>query len=74
MHARRSGILPEEYRTRIITSERPQSVGTFLVDGAVAGEWQLQDGHVMLTPYEEIDAGSWLELRREAERLAAFCA
>ncbi len=46
VHARRSGVLPEEYRPRIFSTKMPQSVGTFLVDGAVAGTWRYADGHV----------------------------
>ena len=37
VHARRTGILPEEYRPRVFSTKTPHSVGTFLVDGAVAG-------------------------------------
>ena len=41
VHARRSGILPEEYRPRVFSTRMPQSIGTFLVDGSVAGTWKL---------------------------------
>ena len=34
-HCRRSGILPEEFRTTIFHTKIPQSVGTVLVDGSV---------------------------------------
>ena len=40
VHARRAGVLPEQYRPRIFSTKMPQSVGTFLVDGAVAGTWR----------------------------------
>ena len=40
------GVLPEEYRPRIFSTKMPQSVGTFLVDGAVAGTWRYADGRV----------------------------
>ena len=39
-HARRALILPEEHRARIFNTKMPQSIGTFLVDGAVAGTWR----------------------------------
>ena len=42
VHARRTGVLPERYRPLIFTTKMPQSVGTFLVDGAVAGTWRLR--------------------------------
>ena len=38
------GCYPEEYRPRIFSTKMPQSVGTFLVDGAVAGTWRYVDG------------------------------
>ena len=37
VHARRTLILPEEHRPRVFNIKMPQSVGTFLVDGAVPG-------------------------------------
>ena len=40
VHARRSGILPEKYRSLVFDVKRPHSVGTFLVDGSVAGTWR----------------------------------
>ena len=36
VHARRTGVLPEEHRPRIFHTKAPQSFPTFLVDGAVA--------------------------------------
>ena len=42
VHARRTGVLPERYRPLIFSTKMPQSVGTFLVDGAVAGTWRLR--------------------------------
>ena len=44
VHARRTGVLPERYRPLIFSTKMPQSVGTFLVDGAVAGTWRYDDG------------------------------
>ncbi len=34
VHARRALILPEEHRPKIFHTKMPQSIGTFLVDGA----------------------------------------
>ena len=45
VHARRTLILPEEHRARIFNIKMPQSVGTFLVDGAVAGAWRPTGTH-----------------------------
>ena len=50
VHARRTGVLPEEYRPRIFPTTMPQSVGTFLVDGVVAGTWRFEDGRVRWEP------------------------
>jgi hypothetical protein len=40
VHARRTGILPEEHRPKVFNTKTPQSVPTFLVDGRVEGAWR----------------------------------
>ncbi len=72
VHARRSGILPEEHRPRIFNTKMPQSIGTFLVDGAVAGTWKLDEGRVRTEPFAKLDAAVRRELEDEAERLSDF--
>ena len=72
VHARRTGILPEDYRPLIFDTKTPHSVPTFLVDGAVAGTWRYERGRVELTPFEKLDHAVLRELREEAERLATF--
>ena len=72
VHARRTGVLPERYRPRIFSTKTPQSVGTFLVDGAVAGTWRYGDGRVRWEPFERLDRAARREVEDEAERLAAF--
>ena len=74
VHARRTGVLPEEHRSRIFSTKMPQSVGTFLVDGAVAGTWKHDTGPVRWEPFERLDPASTREVEEEAERLAAFYA
>jgi len=69
-HARRTGILPEEHRPKVFSTKRPQSVGTFLVDGAVAGSWTHEAGEVRTEPFERLDSAVRRELADEAERLA----
>jgi hypothetical protein len=54
VHARRTGLLPEEHRPRVFTSKNPFSVGTVLVDGRVVAAWSLRDGRIVLDPYEEL--------------------
>jgi hypothetical protein len=72
VHARRALILPEEHRPKVFSSKNPQSVPTFLVDGAVAGTWRYDAGEVKLEPFGRLDAATRRELDAEAERLAAF--
>ena len=72
VHARRTGVLPEEYRPRIFATKMPQSVGTFLVDGTVAGTWSLRDGAVEWDAFERLDRAAAREVADEAERLAEF--
>jgi hypothetical protein len=72
VHARRTGVLPEEHRPRIFHTKAPQSFPTFLVDGAVAGTWRYEQGAIDLTPFGRLDARTRRELAAEAERLAAF--
>jgi hypothetical protein len=72
VHARRTGILPEEHRPKVFNTKTPHSVGTFLVDGAVAGTWRYEDGAVRVEPFGRLDATARRELREEADRLAAF--
>ncbi|HUH08219.1 MAG TPA: winged helix DNA-binding domain-containing protein [Egibacteraceae bacterium] len=71
-HARRAGILAEEHRGRVFSTKMPQSVCTFLVDGAVAGIWRYDSGRVRLEPFARLGAAVRRELEDEAERLAAF--
>jgi hypothetical protein len=72
VHARRTGILPEEHRPRVFSTKTPQSVPTFLVDGEVAGTWRYEKGRVWLEPFGRLDRATRAELDEEAERLAAF--
>jgi len=68
VHARRTLILPEEHRQKIFHVRMPQSIGTYLVDGEVAGTWKL-DG--TLTAFEGEPSS---EVHDEFRRLMAFCA
>lgn len=72
VHARRTGILPEPYRSRIFTPRNPFSVGTFLVDGAVAGAWSAREGRIVLDPYDALDATDRQAVDAEREALEAF--
>jgi hypothetical protein len=72
VHARRTGVMPEEYRPIVFSTKNPPSVPTFLVDGRVAGAWRYDDGQIELEPYEPLSRPALRELRRESEPLAAF--
>jgi hypothetical protein len=70
VHARRTGILPEEHRPKVFNARTPQSVPTFLVDGRVAGTWRYEKGKIETEPFGKLDAFAKRSLREEAERLA----
>ena len=72
VHARRTQILPEPYRPLVFSTKTPQSVPTFLVDGAVAGTWRHERGRVELDPFARLGRATRRELAEEGERLAAF--
>jgi hypothetical protein len=72
VHARRTGVLPEEHRPKLFGVKTPQSFPTFLLDGAVAGTWRYEDGEIALAPFAPLAAGDEAALRDEAARLAAF--
>jgi hypothetical protein len=72
VHARRTGLLPEEHRPKLFSTRTPHSFPTFLVDGAVAGTWRHERGAIELEPFGKLDAATRRALREEAERLAAF--
>ncbi len=72
VHARRTGVLPEEHRPRIFSSRNPHSFPTFLVDGRVAGTWRHEGGAVRLEPFGRLDAATRRELKQEADRLTEF--
>jgi hypothetical protein len=72
VHARRTGILPEEHRPKVFNARTPQSISTFLVDGAVAGAWRIEKGRVRLEPFRRLGRSTRRALEREAEGLAAL--
>jgi hypothetical protein len=72
VHARRTLILPEEHRSKVFHVKMPQSIGTFTVDGAVAGTWRLTDGRVVPSPFTSLPLRVRREVAEEAERLTEF--
>ena len=72
VHARRTGVLPEAFRSRVFHTKNPFSVGVYLVDGAAAGAWSARDGRVVLDPFRELTAAEGRAVEREREGLEAF--
>jgi hypothetical protein len=72
VHARRTGILPERYRSRVFDTKTPHSVPVFIVDGAVTGSWKYEKGKIVTSPFQRLDRATAAQVRREAEGLAEF--
>jgi len=72
VHARRTGVLPEAHRSRVFHVRNPFSVGTYLVDGRVAGAWSVKDRRVVLDAYEPLSITAREAVEAERERLEAF--
>jgi Winged helix DNA-binding domain len=74
VHARRTDLLPEPFRPRVFSTRNPFSVGTYLVDGSVAGGWSLRDRRIELDPFVDLPGRVQREVEAEREALEAFCA
>ena len=72
VHARRTGVLPEEHRPRVFSTKNPFSVGVYLVDGRAAGAWSLVDSRIVLDPFEVIAKADQRAVERERAALEAF--
>jgi hypothetical protein len=72
VHARRTGVLPERYRSRIFSSKTPHSFNTVLVDGAVAGTWRYEGGTVRIDAFEPLEPAVRREIQAATHPLAAF--
>ena len=72
VHARRTGVLPEDLRPRVFHTRNPHGTATFLVDGVVAGAWRPEGERIALEPYAPLDPAARRLVQEEAERLAAF--
>jgi hypothetical protein len=66
-------VLGDIKPSRLVTSNGLVHA-TILVDGFVAGMWQLEKGRVRLEPFGRLDAAVRRALRDESERLEAFVA
>jgi hypothetical protein len=72
VHARDTGIMPEEYRPIIFNTKAPQSFPTFIVDGAVAGTWRYENDRVRIEAFKPLSRAARQALAEEAARLTAF--
>ncbi|MFN7921949.1 MAG: winged helix DNA-binding domain-containing protein [Bryobacteraceae bacterium] len=76
-HADRSRIIAGEYRS-LVTLKNLQVLPTFLVDGFVAGTWDVErskkTARLRIQPFKALPRGSKLDLSAEGERLVRFLA
>jgi hypothetical protein len=72
-HADRTRVLGDLPVTRIVMKNALVHA-TFLVDGFVAGTWQLENGRVQLEPFTQIPRAVRAALAEEVERVEAFVA
>ena len=72
IHARRTQVMPEQYRPIVFSTKTPHSMPVFLIDGAVAGTWRYEGGRVRVDPFEPIPRVTRRELDDESSALAGF--
>jgi hypothetical protein len=72
VHARRTQILPEQYRPLVFNVKTPHSVNTFLIDGQVGGTWRYEGSKLTVAPFDGIPRKERRALDDEASRLAAL--
>jgi hypothetical protein len=69
-HKDRRRVLADEHRGAVIEGGWVKS--TFLVDGVVAGVWELENGRIRLEPFAPLPRGARSELAVETARLEAW--
>jgi hypothetical protein len=72
VHARRTGLLPDAYRSRIFSTRNPFSVGVVLVDGTVVAAWSVRDDRVVLDLLTDLTSRDARAVEHEREALEAF--
>lgn len=72
-HDDRRRVLPEDYR-KIVIAVNGDVTQTFLVDGVVAGKWEVVNGRVKLEPFAPLPRGVRRGVEEEARRLSEFVA
>jgi hypothetical protein len=71
--ADRTRVLPEEYRKTVIKMNGDVAQ-TILVDGFVAGTWRVNEGRVVVEPFERLPRSARDEVEEERRRLEAWLA
>ena len=71
-HKDRTRVLAEEHRSAVIDGGWVKS--TFLVDGFVAGTWEVEGGRVVTEPFAPLPRAARRELADEAAKLEAWLA
>jgi Winged helix DNA-binding domain len=66
----RSRVIPAEHRMRAVRERLGAPM--FLVDGFVRGEWRIEDGRLVVEPWEPLSAEDAAAVDTEGERLLAF--
>ena len=72
-HADRTRVISEPYRKAIV-GMNGDIAQTFLVDGFVAGAWRMEQGRVVIEPFERLSRSVSRELADEAGQLEEFVA
>jgi hypothetical protein len=70
-YADRGRMLTDERRARVCVGAAVYP--TFLVDGAVAGMWDIADDSLVMRPFAPLPDSTRAELEEEGARLLAFC-
>ena len=72
IHFRRTEILAEPFRPRLMPTATAHWIHPFLIGGQVAGGWRPVDDRIELTPFRPLASAEQRDLGAEADRLAAF--
>lgn len=72
VHTRRTGLVPEEHRKRLMNVKNPFPPGAVLVDGRLVGGWTARTGEVVVDLYEDVGRRDREAIEAEREALTAF--
>jgi hypothetical protein len=71
-NTRRAGIVPPQYRLKLMNIHLPHPPGAVLVDGSVRGTWRFDGDRVVTEVFEKIGKTAERELATETDRLTEF--